>query len=254
MRVTAYNYNLPDWVRENIRTECEYCGALICDNSDTGVMTARWCANKYCPGHMQYKMAKVAKYFNVVGFGEKSALSYIRGHNCKNHLEILNKFFDYKPEVSLSTVAILADVEGFGESRASQTLDAFSSFGDYFAHTKGPVDPVLWQNKDFLIECESFFTIRQPLSQKQLWVMGTGSFHGYNNRQEYFNLLNQAFGQFVHIIEKGKRKSNIAYLIKERDAVDHSKSKIAAECGIPVVTPAEFVDILQSYYHIPTEV
>ena len=46
----------------------------------------------------------------------------------------------------------------------------------------------------------------------------------------------------------------MSYLLKEVDAVDHSKSAIAIECGIPIITPSEFVSILQSRFaYIPEE-
>ena len=94
------------------------------------------------------------------------------------------------------------------------------------------------------MKCESYFAIKPALSSRIMRVMGTGSFHGFSNRDEFFNKVNAAYGNMIQVIQTGKRKTGVSYLIKEHDAVDHSKSQIAREEGIPIVTPKEFVDIL----------
>lgn len=244
MIATAFRNDLPDWVKSSIKTTCSYCGSYILDNSDTGVTTARVCANPKCPGHMMHKMAFVAKYFGVTGFGPETALSYIKGNNCQNHLEILKKWFpDDKPLVSLSEVAILACIDGYGETQARQELNKYGTFEAYFANLAN-ANPVLRKNYDYLMECQSYFALKPALSSRVIRVMGTGSFHGFNNRDEFFQMVNDAYGSMLQVVQTGKRKTGVSYLIKEKDAVDHSKSQIARENNIPIVTPKEFVDIL----------
>lgn len=248
MKISMYRTDLPDWVKNNMQMTCSYCNSFLCDNSDTGVTTARWCSNPKCPGHMAHKMKFVSDFFHVKNFGPQTALSYIRQHKCDNHLEILKEWFkEEKPLVSLSDIAVLACIEGYGETQARNNLNAFSSFTTYFANVTSPND-ILVKNKEYLLKCESYFNVKAPLSVNKMLVMGTGSFHGFNNRDEYFAQLNDAFGQFIQIIQTGKRKTGVSYLIKEKDAVDHSKSQIAREQGIPVLTPAEFFDLLQSTF------
>lgn len=246
MLPTLYRTDLPDWVRDNIKTECQYCGSLILDNSDTGVTTARMCANKQCPGHMMHRMSFVGDFFSVKNFGPKTALSYIHAHKCTNHLEILKEWFkDGKPFVTLAEVAVLACIEGYGETQAAKELNPYSSFAAYFADFYR-ANPLLRANMDYLIECEQYFNIKPALSEKQMFVMATGSFKGYPNRDMFFSEINDAFGKYINVIQTGKRKTGISYLIKEKDAVDHSKSALAAECGIPVVTPAQFLSIMET--------
>lgn len=246
MMPSMYRTDLPDWVRENMQMECPYCGSLILDNSDTGVTTARWCANKRCPGHMQHKMVYVANYFHVKNFGPKTAHRYIVAHKCKNHLEIVADWFQgKKPLVTLADVAVLACIDGYGSTQANKELSQYGSFNAYFANLVG-ANPLLRQNMDWLLECESYFTVKPPLAARQMLVMGTGSFNGFSSRDEYFAAINNAFGQFIHVIQTGKRKTGVSYLIKERNAVDHSKSQVARECGIPIVTPLEFFEIMKS--------
>lgn len=244
MVISMYRLDLPEWVKQNMQMTCPYCGSFILDNSDTGSTTARWCANPVCPGHMKYKMAFVAKYFGISNFGVETAYSYIKGNNCQCHLDILKKWFpDDKPLVSLSEVAILACIEGYSETQARQELNKYGSFESYFANLAA-ANPILRKNYEYLMKCQSYFAIKPALSSRIMRVMGTGSFHGFSNRDEFFSKVNAAYGNMIQVIQTGKRKTGVSYLIKEHDAVDHSKSQIAREEGIPIVTPKEFVDIL----------
>ena len=246
MVISMYRSDLPEWVKDNMKMTCQYCGSYIADNSDTGVTTSRWCVNPHCPGHMAHKMKFVADFFGVKNFGPATALSYCNSHKCKNHLEILKEWFkEEKPLVSLADVATLACIEGYGETQAKKELNSFGSFSHYFANVYSP-NNILLPYRDYLIECESYFNLKPPLSARKIYVMATGSFNGYNNRDEYFKQLNDAFGNVIQIIQTGKRKTGVSYLIKEKNAVDHSKSQIAKECGIPIVTPAEFFRMLDA--------
>lgn len=246
MVISMYRTDLPNWAKENMKMTCTYCGSFIADNSDTGVTTSRWCVNPVCPGHMAHKMKFVADFFNVKNFGPAGALSYCKTHKCKNHLEILKEWYkNEKPLVSLADVATLACIEGYGETQAKKELNSFASFKHYFANVYNP-NNVLLQYKDFLLECETYFNLKPPLAARKIYVMATGSFHGFNNRDEYFQQLNDAFGNVIQIIQTGKRKTGISYLIKEKDAVDHSKSQVAKECGIPIITPSEFFNLLSA--------
>ena len=61
------------------------------------------------------------------------------------------------------------------------------------------------------------------------------------------------FGQYVHVIQTGRRKTGVSFLIKEEDAVDHSKSQLARENNIPIVTPTQFIAILLKAFNISIE-
>lgn len=240
--------DLPDWAVKNMKMLCDYCGSYIADNSETGVTTARWCMNPKCPGHMMHKIALLADYFKVKGFGPETALSYIRQYKLESHFEIIPIWFgDTKPFLSLSDIATLACIEGYGSIQAEKEVNSFRSFTEYF-EAPGVKNILLTANKELLLSAEKYFDIKPPLSNRKMFVMGTGSFHGYNNREEYFRLIKDAFGQYVDVIQTGKRKTGISYLIKEDDAIDHSKSRIAKEQGIPVVTPTQFLDILSNLF------
>lgn len=246
MEVSACRKDIPDWVKENWYKLCPECGCYIADNSDTGATTARWCLNPACPGHMSYKAKVLADFFGIKGFGVQTAKSYIRPNNYKSHFDFMHLWFkDVKPMVTLADVAVLACIEGYSATSANKELNSYTNFEQYFA-TCSEINPLLFQHKDELIYAEKFFTLKPPVSAKKMFVMGTGSFHGYSSREEFFRLINDAYGQSINVIQTGKRKTGVSYLIKEADAIDHSKSRIARENNIPIVTPSEFVSIIES--------
>lgn len=241
--------NLPQWVKDNILQKCTYCDFPILDNSDTGVMTARKCSNPKCPGHMSFKADYLAKFFHIKGFGDKTALNVIKVKKFESHFDFIPYWFeDKKPWVSLAEMADLACIEGYGLTQAQNELNSYRSFTDYF-NTCTMQNPLLAANREMLLRAEKYFDFKPPMSDNKLYVMATGSFHGFENRGDFFNRLNLLYGSAINIIQTGKRKTGVAYLIKEVDAVDHSKSQIAKECGIPIVTPNEFCAIL--HYNFP---
>lgn len=246
MVLTMYRTDLPEWAKSKIKTTCSYCGAFIADNSDTGATTARWCVNPSCPGHMMHRMKFVADFLGVKNFGPETALSYIRSHKCTNHLEILKEWYkEEKPLMTLAEVATLACVEGYGATQANQELNVYKSFDEYFSNPLR-VHTALKGKLEYLNECASYFNIKPPLSQRKILVMGSGSFNNFENRDAFFRLINEAYGQYVQVIQTGKRKTGVSFLVREKNCVDHAKTQIAKECHIPIVTPSEFVAIIAS--------
>lgn len=252
MQFTEYNTDIPDWARNAMMMKCRYCGAYIIDNGDESSgheITSRKCANPKCPGHMSYKIAYLAKYFEIKGVGPATALQLIRDYKLENHLDIIPIWFTKdKPCVRLAVVADLACIEGYGETKATQDLNCYSSFKQYFDNCRN-IDPVVWYNRETLYKAEEYFDIAPPLSKQKMYVMMTGSFNGFDNRKDFLNEVNEAFGQIIQVIDAGKRKTGVSYLIKEVSAPNRSKTALAREVGIPIVTPKEFVDILYGLTH-----
>lgn len=254
MQISLYRTDLPDWVKEEMTMLCPYCGSFIADNSDTGATTSRWCVNPECPGHMMHKAKDLADFFGIKGFGPRTALGIIRTLHLKSHFDFIPRWFgDKKPLVTLPDVAVLAGIDGLGMPTAQKELGHFGTFEEYFSLCNTP-HPLLLKHKSELIYAQQFFVLKPPVAARKMYVMGTGSFNGYSSRDEFFRLLNDAYGMYINIIQTGKRKTGISYLIKEYNAVDHSKSRIARDNGIPIVTPSEFVSIIATMCpYIPEE-
>lgn len=246
MIFSMYRTDLPDWVKSEMTMTCPICGSYIVDNSDTGVTTARWCINPKCPGHMSFKADNLAKFFGVKDVGPNTLRRIIQNNNFTNHFQFIPRWFgDIKPAVTLPELASLACIDGYGSSKANVELGHYGSFEDYFS-TCTSVNPLLYENKELLIEAESYFTLKPPVSAKKMLVMATGAFHNYSSRDTFFRLINEAYGMYINVIQTGKRKTGVSYLIKEKDAEDRAKSKLAIECHIPIVTPSEFISIIET--------
>lgn len=246
MQISQFRNDLPEWAKANMKMLCPYCGSYILDNGDTGVTTARCCSNSACPGHMCHRAKEIANFFNIKGIGPATALQIIRSQKFKTHFDFIPYWFkDKKPLVTLAEIAVMACIEGYGAPTANKELSHYASFDQYFKEAF-PQNPLLVNRKEELLYAEKLFTVKPPLAARQMLVMGTGSFHGYSNREEFFRLINDAFGAYINVIQTGKRKTGISYLIKENDAVDHSKSQIAREKSIPIVTPSDFFAIIAS--------
>ena len=247
MILTKYDTKLPEWVKNVITTECQYCGAPIASNHDVGPLTERWCSNPLCPEHMSYRIAYIAKHYNIKGFGPATAKQYYSVHKPDSPAQIVSTWFAEKPTESLSTITDLACIKDFGKTTGQKFLDQYGSFEEYFEKAE-VVDPILLEHKDELICAQKYFNVRKPFTGSNIYVMATGVIHGYSNRDVFFQNLNELVGDKLHIIQVGARKTNVTCLVKEPDAVDHKKSRIAKECGIPIVTSKEFIHIVLTTY------
>ena len=248
MNISILRKDVPDWVMKNWLLRCPYCGDTIFDNGDTGATTARWCPNRRCPGHMSYKMVELAKFFGIKGIGPKTALSIIQSNKLQSHLQIIPIWFkEEKPIVRLPDVVSLACIRGLGSTTAESELGGYASIEEYLDRCPEP-NKVIIDNWKELSEAQQYFIVKPPLSKNKIRVMATDSFYGYVSREEYFEKLNDLFGGAVHIIQTGKRKTGVSYLVCEEGASDSAKMGIARDMGIPIVTPAQFVYILYVSY------
>lgn len=248
MVISAHRNDVPDWVQDNWMKVCPHCNCFIVDNSDRGPTTARYCSNPSCPGHMSMKVGDLTEFLGIKGIGPKTAESIIKKQKYKSHLDFLKLWCeDKKPLVYLSKIAMLACIDGLGETKAISELSSYASFEQYFSQCPNP-DPILMEHSGELIEAQQYFEIKPPLSKMELHVMGTSPYQGFSSREQYFNILNDMFGKFVHIVQVGKRKTNVDYLICERDASSSAKIGIALDYNIPRVTPAQFLTMLYGAY------
>lgn len=248
MQLTALNEDIPDWLKPHMKQVCE-CGAgAMCDDGPidgNGVMklTQRWCSNPKCPYHMAEKVNELAKYFGVVGIGTKTALADIQLYKFNSHLEALKFWFAEPPEVYLYEAAELSYIYGV-ESKWKDWLGPYSSLDEYLA-TAQFIPVVVMQNIEYLRECISYFRIKQDaLSSNVIKVMITGSMHGYSSRIDFLNSINEVYKGVLRVEDNKKTIRDTVCLIKEVDAVDHSKTQIAIDNNIPIVTSQEFLAIL----------
>lgn len=246
--MTYCNENIPDWLKPHMRLFCE-CGAPIADDGPIDVygnmaLTQRWCMNPQCPYHMARKIMMLAERFNVEGVGEKTAEDMAIGYRFKNHLQALDFWFDKKPEVYLYEVAQMAYIYGMDKGW-KELLAGYRSFDEFFREV--PNRPWLVdKNEQYLRECEQYFTIRKDvLSRRVIKVMLTGSIRGFNSRADFLMGINEKYKDYFRVEDNKKTIRDTVCLIKEPESVDYSKTDIAKNAGIPVLTSAEFITVLE---------
>lgn len=211
---------------------------------DNEKLTFRKCANLRCPGHMAHRIVKVCKRFNVKNIGPASALDYIRDYKLDHHIQIIPYLFKEKPKLYVWEIGELAMIPGW-DSRWRDLAGQSDSMLDFLQSFRCPA--ALRQEHEVLLYVEKFFEVKQPLKGKVIKVMMTGSINNFNNRADFIRTVNTAFGQYIQLVDVGTRKTGVDYLIKEPHTVDHTKSGIANDYGIPIITSSELVRKIGDY-------
>lgn len=241
--LTKYNHNIPDWLFPYMKKECPACGAPLVDDGPGIQLTQRWCPNAYCPRHMALKIVNIANYLGVPGYGPATAEDMVRLNNLKSHLQSVPLLMQgERPHVYVWEVGIMAQIYGISNTW-KELLLGYKSFEDYFARAQF-IQPWMAQNKDYLLYAESFFDLKEPLSKKVIRIMISGSINGFSNKHDFVPWLNDRVGQHVQIMEVGKRKTGVDFLVKEPSSVDHAKTGVALEAGIPIVSSQEFLQVI----------
>lgn len=250
MKITALNEDIPAWLKPHMKQYCD-CGAgMICDDGPVGYdgimkLTQRWCSNPRCPYHMAEKVDMLAKYFKIDGVGAKTALQDILMYKFKSHLDALKFWFAEPPEVYLYQAAELSYIYGV-DSKWKDWLGEYSSLDDYLRSVQY-VPEVITENEEYLRECFTYFRIRKDtLSGVVLKIMITGSMHGYSSRGEFLAAINNHYKGVFRVEDNKKTVRDTLCLVKEPESVDYSKTQIALDHNIPIVSSQEFLAILEN--------
>lgn len=232
---------IPGWLQENINTECPYCGTPLTNNA---MLTNRCCPNPLCPEHMARKMAVLAKRFGIRNFGVAAARQMIRRHHFRLHTQILPYWFIEKPMLYLYEVGEICLIKG----HQKQWRTYCEGLDTMLQVVQSPRTPQEVRQQGGLLLCTAALChIKPRLLGKRLNVMLSGTFDGYRSRADFVLAMNRAYGDVVEVVDVGKRKTEVAFLIKEAYATDHEKSAIARAEGIPMVTPSVFQQKLAAY-------
>ena len=247
MKITYYNEDIPPWLKPHMKIFCE-CGGVMADDGPVdyrGIMklTQRFCLNPYCPYHMGEKIQMLAKYFNLVGVGEETAINLVKSYKLENHLEVLKLWFPQPPEVYLYEVGELAYIYGL-KGQCKDLFGGYRSFEDYFAE-ENYIPEIVQNNKNYLLQCQSYFRIRKDvLSTQVLRVMLTGSIRGFNSRRDFLEFVNERCKPYFRVEDNKKTVRDTYCLVKEPESVDYSKTQIAINHNIPIMSSAKFVALL----------
>lgn len=233
---------IAEWLQPHIMSVCPYCKTPIVNNEN---LTDRYCPNPQCPGHMACKISDLATRFGVKGVGPAEALNMIRRYDFKYHIQALSQWFIEKPKLYLYEVGEVAMIKGYNK----QWRELCSGKKSMLQVALDPETPsTIRANYPLLKACEAEIDVKPSLDGIEMPIMMSGSFDGYRARADFVAEMNRRYGSVVQLVDVGKRKTGVSYLVKEAHSSDHEKTAIAHECGIEILTPAEMEERLRRYY------
>ena len=233
---------VPEWLKSYINETCPYCGALI---ANSPALTDRYCSNPKCPEHMAHKINVLAKRFNIKGFGIASARTMIRRYKLKTHLEAIPIWFETKPELSLHEIGEICLIKGH-QKRWREYCEGYDNMLQVAMSKRLPED--IKEQTATLLIAGNLCKVKPRLLGSRINVMLSGSFEGYRSRKDFITKMNELYGDVVQLVDVGKRKTNVDFLVKENYTSDHEKSAIAAAAGIPILSPSIMEEKLGAYY------
>lgn len=249
MKITYDNPDIPEWLKPHMKMFCE-CGGVIADDGPVDYkgrmkLTQRWCMNPNCPYHMAKRIQMLAERMGVVGVGIKTAQDMAIGYRFTNHLQALRFWFPVKPSVYLYEVAEMSYIYGVS-SEWKDLLAGYTSFVEFYAENPWPALDAAIQYKSYLLECEKYFDVKQErITNRVLYVMLTGSIHGFNSRREFLDAINERYKGIFRVEDNKKTVRGTYCLVKEPGSVDYSKTQIAMANNIPIMDSAHFVALLE---------
>ena len=222
----------PSIFLDHMRATC-LCGKPIIRNK---TLTKAKCSNTRCAYHMAFRASRMFKYLGIKGFGEKTCKELIDSYGVWDHLELIGKVLDYKPELYLWEIAKLECIEGY-DDQCETIFAGYKSFKDYFANRNVPEG--LRKHALYLVRGEQYFKIKRPLSRNCIKIALHGSIPGFKNRDMVISYLNGTYGKLTRVVQK-KNASTCDYVVTTDKYSGHRKIVDANKYGIPILSPIEF--------------
>ena len=232
---------IPDWVNERIGTTCPYCGSPITNND---ALTDRYCSNPSCPEHMAQKIVLLAKRLGVKGVGEVYARNAVCYQKFTYPTQIIPLWFEQPLEVPLWEVGEICMIKGH-QIKWREYCEGCNTMEEVLANPRLPYD--IRAAAPILLYTESICRVKRKLEGKTLNIMMSGSFDAYRARADFVTDMNNKYGDVVQLVDVGKRKTTVEFLVKETHATDHEKSAIAHANGIEIITPADLEQKIANY-------
>lgn len=238
---------IPDWLKVSLEPNCPYCKSPYhVGHSPNGMrVTKHYCPNRECPGTVTMKMVFVWTILKVDGIKEGRSMELVKRYNITRHMDAIPYVLKEKPKVDLATFMRLNCIQGIDSS------------WENICQNKNSVEEVIQSTdaqrilspediKDIL-DSQQYVDIIYPEKQEyecvlRLTVMMTGDIMGLPNREYLIAALNKKYKGLLDLrYSKSIRRTGIYALIKESTSTITGKVNTAVECGIPILTPQEFI-------------
>lgn len=244
---------IPDWLKEHLHRTCQYCGSEMMNYyNDDGRCTNRRCSNPACCGELAAQGDFIAKVLDIKGIGFARCLEAVRAGRLTNPVQILGSF-QVKPTVSMSQYLRIHCFEGVDSGWETLcTRNNIYTLDDLFSADLAEYRDLVMRNEQMLRDNAKFVIFKQKPVQyvekhevSYLTVMITGPVNGYSSKEAFLETVNAAtYGRIVILYQKTKRKTEVDFLIRDNPTDTSGKVYAALEGGIPIVTSAQFLQIL----------
>lgn len=238
---------IPDWLKAELEEDCPFCGAKyeIGYSPNGQRVTSHYCPNRECPATVATKMALMWDILGVDGIKYGKSMALVKSKGIKKHLDAIPYVIKEKPEIPVSTFMRINFIEGIDEAWNSICNDK-TSLGEILS-TREARKFIKHQELEDLKEGVKYFNLVFPAKMKydpilSISVMMTGDIMGLPNREYLIHALNQKYKGLLRLgYSKSTRRTGMFALVKEEESAVTGKVRTAKECGIPIMTPNEFI-------------
>ena len=240
---------MPDWLKETMKAECEYCGTEK-ENyyNEEGECTNRRCPNPQCIGTIGRKFGAMTELLQWKGISDKTGMKLAREHNLTTHLQIVPYVTNEKPSIRLCDLFRICFIPGV-DTAWEGVCSGHSSVQSVIDSHNNKYHDLIVEYQDTLYEAESYFNIIQPTAfEYDAVITGNVMLHGhineYENRDDFIHHINYAYKGLVRLRVVGKRKTDVMCLVQEDLNDITGKAEVALANGIPIKTSKEFVEYI----------
>lgn len=245
---------IPTWLKMNLTDSCMHCGSPMLNYyNDDKRCTNRKCSNPKCYGFLAAKADVMRQIVGIEGIGYESCLKDAMMIKATSQFQLL-KLWGSKPTVSLVEYLKMHCFEGIDTEWERIVIEGgYYSVEGLLEGYKGKWAGLLNTHKDELFDNLQYVTLKKPVVKtidrepQILTIMITGTPIGYNNKDHFVDCMNAIGEGYIKVIhQKTKRKSNVDCLIREPGSTTRGKVEAAKAGGIPIITSAQFIDIMKT--------
>lgn len=238
---------LPEWLVVDLPENCPYCNSPYhVGYSPNGLrVTKHYCPNRECSGTVATKMSFMWTVLGVDGIKFGKSLTLVKDRKLKRHLDAIPLIIKDKPNIDLATfmrICCIEGVDGAWENicKDKENIDEVlnTQFAQQNLSTKDAEDA-----RDGVKYFDIFIHEKQDYTALvRMTIMMTGDIMGLPNRELLVSALNAKYKGLLDLrYSKSIRKTGIAVLVKESSSPVTGKVNTAKDCGIPIMTPEEFI-------------
>ena len=241
---------IPDWLKESLPSKCSYCGSPMANYyNDDYRCTNRRCTNPSCYGYVAARADFARKLIGIKGVGFAGCLKDAELIKAKSPFELF-RVWQIVPVITLEQFLRIHCFEGIDSEwgKITQQLGVYT-LDELYEKYDGKWKSLLEEHKEEIYNNQKYVKLQEKpksLSSKGpelvLTIMITGTPIGFQTKDHFINIVNNACnGKIVIIHQKTKKQSGVDFLIREPGSTTRGKVDAAKRGGIPIVTSKEFL-------------